>query len=164
MAHDDTPDGIDADPVGDALYIALIAARKTARAFHNGNTCALEALMHVYSSGDDAAQLKAHEVLRAAGLLTAISTPDWAALEARKPKPMHWADAVQAFVPGAAERARLLALDDDLTADQLQERAEALVQLAAQSGLVLTIDQVSQQPLAMGHYSTRVAVRAAKGS
>jgi len=50
------------------------------------------------------------------------------------------------------------------TAADVHSAADALVHLAAIAGVVITIDQVSQQPLAMGHYTTRVAVRAAKGS
>lgn len=48
------------------------------------------------------------------------------------------------------------------TAAQLQAMAEELVQLAAQAGLVLTVEQVNQHPPAMGHYVTVVSVRPAR--
>lgn len=48
------------------------------------------------------------------------------------------------------------------TALQLQAMAEDLVALAQQAGLVLTVEQVSQQPLAMGNYTTVVSVRPAR--
>ena len=47
--------------------------------------------------------------------------------------------------------------------ERIKSMAEALVQLAAQAGIVLTIEQVSQKPLAMGHYKTVVSVRPARG-
>lgn len=49
------------------------------------------------------------------------------------------------------------------TAEQLQAMAEDLVALAQQAGLVLTVDQVSQHPPAMGNYKTVVSVRPARG-
>lgn len=47
-------------------------------------------------------------------------------------------------------------------AAEIEELAKNLVTLATASGLVLTIEQVSLQPLAMGRYSTRVEVRPAR--
>lgn len=47
-------------------------------------------------------------------------------------------------------------------AAQLQAMAEELVQLAQTAGLVLTVEQVNQQPPAMGHYVTVVSVRPAR--
>lgn len=41
--------------------------------------------------------------------------------------------------------------------------AEELVHLAQQAGLVLTVEQVSQHPPAMGNYVTVVKVRSARG-
>lgn len=45
------------------------------------------------------------------------------------------------------------------TPAQLQRLAKALVQLAEAAGLVLTVEQVSQQPPRMGNYTTVVRVR-----
>lgn len=45
----------------------------------------------------------------------------------------------------------------------IEDQAAALVAEAARFGLVLTIEQVPLQPLAMGHYETRVSVRPARG-
>lgn len=49
------------------------------------------------------------------------------------------------------------------TPAQLQRLAKALVQLAEAAGLVLTVEQVSQQPPRMGNYKTVVSVRPARG-
>lgn len=48
------------------------------------------------------------------------------------------------------------------TQAQLQAMAEELVALAKQAGLVLTIEQVNQQPPRMGNYVTVVSVRPAR--
>ena len=45
---------------------------------------------------------------------------------------------------------------------QLRAMAEDLVALAQQAGLVLTVEQVSQMPFAMGNYTTVVRVRPAR--
>ena len=44
----------------------------------------------------------------------------------------------------------------------IQRTAEALVKQAAEFGVVLTIEQASEQPPAMGHYRTVVSVREAR--
>lgn len=46
----------------------------------------------------------------------------------------------------------------------LESRARALVETARRVGLVLTIEQRSLQPPAMGHYETVVSIRAARGA
>lgn len=51
----------------------------------------------------------------------------------------------------------------DLAPARITAKAEALVAEAAKWGLVLTIEQSPLQPLAMGHYETRVSVRPARG-
>lgn len=48
------------------------------------------------------------------------------------------------------------------TADKIKLMAEQLVKLAEKDGYVLTVEQVSQQPLAMGNYTTVVRVRPAR--
>jgi hypothetical protein len=48
------------------------------------------------------------------------------------------------------------------TPAQLQAMAEDLVRLAQQAGLVLTVEQVNQQPPRMGNYITVVSVRPAR--
>lgn len=47
------------------------------------------------------------------------------------------------------------------TPEQLRQLAEALVSLGEAAGLVLTVEQVSQQPPRMGNYTTVVSVRPA---
>lgn len=49
------------------------------------------------------------------------------------------------------------------TADKIKLMAEQLVKLAEKDGYVLTVEQVSQQPPAMGNYTTVVSVRPARG-
>ena len=46
---------------------------------------------------------------------------------------------------------------------RIEAMAWTMVRLAAQAGVVLTIEQVSQQPPRMGHYKTVVRVRPARG-
>lgn len=46
----------------------------------------------------------------------------------------------------------------------IKAEAEALVAKAAKWGLVLTVEQVPLQPLAMGNYETVVSVRPARGA
>lgn len=94
-----------------------------------GNTALLEALMdmvlqhlregpdgifnHSFLSSDEAAI----EVLVQAGMVEVVPGSGyrllWDALEARKPKQQTWAEAVNECVTDPAERARLLAFDDE---------------------------------------------------
>jgi hypothetical protein len=48
------------------------------------------------------------------------------------------------------------------TIAEVHQMAGFLVQLAAECGLVLNIEQRPLQPLAMGHYETVVSVRPAR--
>lgn len=50
------------------------------------------------------------------------------------------------------------------TGDELQAQAEALAARAGELGFVLTIEQVSYPPLAMGRYRDVIAVRPARGA
>lgn len=47
-------------------------------------------------------------------------------------------------------------------ADKIKLMAEQLVKLAEKDGYVLTVEQVNQQPPAMGNYRTVVSVRQAR--
>lgn len=47
-------------------------------------------------------------------------------------------------------------------AEKIKLMAEQLVKLAEKDGYVLTVEQVSLQPPAMGHYKTVVSVRPAR--
>jgi len=49
-------------------------------------------------------------------------------------------------------------------AQQVHEAASELIRVAAERGLVLTIEQEPLQPFAMGHYAHRVTVRKARNS
>lgn len=44
----------------------------------------------------------------------------------------------------------------------IQHQLEKAVQLATAFGYVVTVEQVPLQPLAMGHYETRVSMRVAR--
>ena len=50
----------------------------------------------------------------------------------------------------------------ELACSAIAMKATALVEEATAAGVVLTISQVSLQPLAMGHYETVVQVRPAR--
>lgn len=50
------------------------------------------------------------------------------------------------------------------TPNMLRYVVENIVADAAAEGLVLTVEQVPLQPLAMGHYQTVVSVRRARGA
>lgn len=52
----------------------------------------------------------------------------------------------------------------DQAPDFFTRKLLQLVAEAARDGLVLTLEQVPLRPLAMGHYETRVSVRAARGA
>lgn len=45
-----------------------------------------------------------------------------------------------------------------------RQRAEELIAEMASDGLVLTVEQQSLQPFAMGHYETVVSIRRARGA
>lgn len=47
--------------------------------------------------------------------------------------------------------------------EAIQRNAQDLIQNAAAWGFIVTVEQVPLQPLAMGHYTTRISVRAARG-
>lgn len=48
------------------------------------------------------------------------------------------------------------------TANKIKLMAEQLVKMAEKDGYVLTVEQVNQQPPAMGNYVTVVSVRPAR--
>jgi hypothetical protein len=50
----------------------------------------------------------------------------------------------------------------DISPDQLRCVVCELVEAARLAGMVITVEQVPLQPLAMGHYKSVVSVRAAK--
>lgn len=47
--------------------------------------------------------------------------------------------------------------------ERIKILAERLVELATDAGVVVTIEQISLKPLAMGNYKTVVSVRPARG-
>lgn len=114
--------------VVDAMLLAADEAERERDSFKAGNTALLGALMDMvwqFVAGDDreavfshthmAAEEGAIAVLLQAGMAEEV-TPGayrllWSALEARKPKPITWAQAVNECVTDPEARARLLALD-----------------------------------------------------
>lgn len=98
--------------VVDAMLLAADEAERERDAFKAGNTELLEALMR-YAEGQEGAAAFAQDVLGRAGMLNgADGTLNWQALEARKPKPITWEQAVNECVTDPDARARLLAMSD----------------------------------------------------
>jgi len=117
------------DEIISGLYVSLDEMKGERDSYKAGNTALLEALMcmcnqhcaHRASGALDHGYLSANEdaleILEQAGMATPVKgdgwTLNWAALEARKPKPQTWAQAVHEVVTDPVEIARLLALDED---------------------------------------------------
>lgn len=104
--------------VVDAMLLAADVAERERDQFKAGNTSLLQALMLAHEDRDTAAASRV-SVLREAGMLNDDGTCNWQALEDRKPKQVTWAQAVNECVTDPAARARLLALDDNATTDQV---------------------------------------------
>lgn len=99
--------------VVDAMLSAAYEAEQERDQYRAGNTQLLEALMRYAEGHADAGEF-AQPILAAAGMLNgADGSLNWAALEARRPKPRTWAEAVNECVTDPAERARLLAMGDE---------------------------------------------------
>ncbi len=96
----------------DAMLLAALGAEIERDAFKAGNTELLELLMKLHAGEHATILPRVREILAGAGLVNADHTLNWAALEARKPKPQTWAEAVNECVTDPDERARLLALSD----------------------------------------------------
>lgn len=94
-----------------AMQRAADEAERERDQYRAGNTALLKALMYAHEDKDDANALRV-QALREAGMLNADGSCNWQALDARTPKPLTWAQAVNQCVTDPAERARLLAMDD----------------------------------------------------
>jgi hypothetical protein len=97
----------------DAMLHAAHEAEKERDQYRAGNTELLELLMKLHAGQHESLLPRVREILMGAGLLNADHTLNWPALEARKPKPIPWAQAVNECVTDPEARARLLALDDN---------------------------------------------------
>lgn len=64
--------------------------------------------------------------------------------------------------PGPRSAAQAAMLLPDISPDQLRCVVCELVEAARLAGMVITVEQVPLQPLAMGHYKSVVSVRAAR--
>lgn len=97
--------------VVDAMLLAADEAERERDAFKAGNTELLGLWMKLLA-GDDIidVQERVREILTGAGLLNTDNTPNWDALEARKPKPITWEQAVNQCVTDPEARERLLAM------------------------------------------------------
>lgn len=94
----------------DAMLAAALQAEGERDQYRAGNTELLELWMKLIEGSDIIdVQERVREILQGAGLLV-DGKPDWAALEARKPKPVTWEEAVNQIVTDPAARERLLAL------------------------------------------------------
>lgn len=96
----------------DAMLVASGEAERERDSFRAGNTELLELLMKLCLGETTEPLTRARDILVATGLMNADHTPNWEALEARKPKPITWEQAVNECVTDPAVRARLLALGD----------------------------------------------------
>lgn len=105
--------------VVDAMLLAADEAERDRDSFKAGNTELLELLMKLHAGQRDSILPRVREILAGAGLIRADHTLDWAALEARKPKPKTWEQTVRECVTDPAEVERLLALDDNATTEQV---------------------------------------------
>ncbi len=92
-------------------------------------------------------------------------------MEGMDPNPMdEWArahnHACKTRAYAISERSRLRVAPQNIPSDsptEIEQRARSLVADAAAAGVVLTIEQVSRMPLAMGNYDSVVSVRPARG-
>lgn len=97
----------------DAMLLAADEAERERDGFKAGNTELLELWLKLLDGQDIIdVQERVREILTGAGLLNPDNTPNWQALEDRKPKRITWEQAVAECVTDPAERARLLAMSD----------------------------------------------------
>lgn len=96
----------------DAMLRAAHEAERERDGYRNGNTTLLGLLMKLHAGEHTKVLQEADTILRAAGLVRGDGTLDWDALEARRPRQMTWAEAVNECVTDPDARARLLAMDD----------------------------------------------------
>ena len=94
----------------DAMLLAANVAEKERDSFKAGNTELLELLMKLHAGQHESILPRVREILAGAGLLHADNTLNWDALEARKPKPITWEQAVNECVTDPEARERLLAM------------------------------------------------------
>lgn len=97
--------------VVDAMLLATDEAERDRDAYKAGNTELLELLMKLHAGQHESILPRVREILAGAGLVNEDNTLNWAALEARKPKPITWAQAVNECVTDPEARARLLAME-----------------------------------------------------
>lgn len=98
--------------VVDAMLLAADEAERERDAFKSGNTELLELLMKLHAGQHESILPRVREILVGAGLVNADNTLNWPALEARKPKPITWEQAVNEYVTDPQRRAELLAMKD----------------------------------------------------
>lgn len=96
----------------DAMLVASGEAERERDSFRAGNTDLLEILMNLCMGQTTEPLIKARVILTSAGLMSPEGKLNWDVLEARRPKPISWEQAVNECVTDPAERARLLALGD----------------------------------------------------
>ena len=96
--------------VVDAMLLAADVAEKERDAYKAGNTELLGLLMKLCLGETTEPLARARDILTGAGLMNADHTPNWDALEARKPKQITWEQAVNKCVTDPEARARLLAM------------------------------------------------------
>ena len=96
------------------MLLAAHEAERERDSFKAGNTELLELLMKLHAGQSESILPRVREILAGAGLVDADNTLNWEALEARKPKPITWEQAVNECVTDPEARARLLAMSDEV--------------------------------------------------
>lgn len=109
--------------VVDAMLLAAHEAEQQRDGYVRGNTELLELLMKLCLGESTAPLERARDILTSIGLMNADHTPNWQALEDRKPKRQTWEQAVRECVTDPAEVERLLALDDDASPEEVHAAA-----------------------------------------
>ena len=84
--------------------------------------------------------------------------------DTRQTSPRPSLGAVDGAVGAPANPHEALLTFDAIECLEMQWAFEDLVKDAAEKGMVVTVEQVPLQPLAMGNYETRVTVRKARGA
>jgi hypothetical protein len=95
----------------DAMLMAADVAERERDHYRAGNTELLELLMKLHAGQNESLLPRVRDILMGAGLVNADCTLNWSALEARKPQPQTWEQAVNECVTDPEARARLLAME-----------------------------------------------------
>jgi ribosomal protein S9 len=118
MNHDDpaAPEPLDEATEMEMLRMEVYESMKRVQEYRAGNTELMGALMLLMGGGEEA-RAGAMKVLVTCGMADENGALNWLALAARKENRWTWEHCVRTLVKDPATVERLLALDDDPTAD-----------------------------------------------